>query len=1018
MNKITNIIKATNVLGLAIFVILLLPLKSHSQTESNFQQQANYKIYVRLDDETHFLHGTEFVEYTNNSNQSLQEIYFQLFPNAYQDNETPLAKQLLNQKNFALEFGSYEDIGFIDSLDFYINNEQVNIEYDEENIEICKIILKEPLAPNKKIKISTTFRVKIPSGEISKFGHFGQSYQILHWYPKVAVYNDCGWQLFSYLDQSDFYGDFGTYDVFVTLPNNYIVASSGKLIENEEEYNWLSLLAQQTEETDDFDYDMQEPPSSKEFKTLRFYQENIHDFAWFADKRFNVLKKTVRIPGNNEKITLWAFFTDEEAALWENSTNFMFDALKIYTEWLGEFPYNQFTIVQSPFMNKTVIETPLMSILGKTNTPLTFESTIASSISKNWFYSSITMHENKNAWLNHGLSSFYELRYVNKKYPNNKMLSIFNLPGLNSTVFNLDDYHYMDYYYLGYLFPSRKNIDQPIITPSDEMIPLNYSSVGYYKNGLIFNYLYNYIGEKEFDENIQQFCKLYKYKTVEPFELQYILEESTSKNLNWFFYDLVQTSAKIDYSIKSIEKVDKGYVLTMKNKGDVASPITLSYLSKKDAIIKSSWMEGFKGKKKIFVLDTLNTKKFRIDAKKNIPELYRDNNTIRTSGIFKTNNPLHLSFLGSVENYNKSQLFYVPFVGWNNYDKFMIGGALYNDVFPVDQFDASLLPLYSINNKTIVGAGDIGYTFFPNIRTEKLRTIRIGLTAQRFSFYDSHNPLIHNKIEPEIKFNFRDLHSQWNFSHTIVLKFIYLNEEREDYSSRERKIISLNNNYIELTASTKSKNILYPYTIRYEQLHGSNFGKSQLIANFFIPYRSNVKGLSIRVYGGAFIYKTKNNLSPYKDYQLKLSATDGYQDIFYNETFLGRNEVFPNFMKQQIVLNEGGFRAWLPFGRTSEWIASTNLTSSIPGILPIKIFADFGTYSNAKNIFSKGQFLTYDAGIQLEIFPQVFEIYFPLVISKDIQYIYDLNSIDYWQRIRFTFNINKLNPVQYFRNLE
>jgi len=252
---------------LLFIIIIAFPIYSYSQANVTFQQKANYTIYARLDDETNFLHAYETVEYTNNSNQSLHELYFHLFPNAYQNNTTPLAKQLLNQKNLTLEFASPEDIGFIDSLDFYINNQSVQVEYDPENIDYCKIILNEPLMPNNKIKINTSFRVKIPIGEISKLGHFGQSYQIFNWYPKIAVFNECGWQLYNYLDQSDYYSNFGTYNVFITLPSNYIVASSGKLIDNESEYQWLSYKALKTEEIDEFEYNMQDPPSSKEFKT-------------------------------------------------------------------------------------------------------------------------------------------------------------------------------------------------------------------------------------------------------------------------------------------------------------------------------------------------------------------------------------------------------------------------------------------------------------------------------------------------------------------------------------------------------------------------------------------------------------------------------------------------------------------------------------------------------------------------------------------------------------------------------
>ncbi len=164
-------------------------------------------------------------------------------------------------------------------------------------------------------------------------------------------------------------------------------------------------------------------------------------------------------------------------------------------------------------------------------------------------------------------------------------------------------------------------------------------------------------------------------------------------------------------------------------------------------------------------------------------------------------------------------------------------------------------------------------------------------------------------------------------------------------------------------------------------MHGNNFGRANIIADIFIPYYSVKKGLKVRFYGGAFLYKTSSNFSPYKDFRLKLSATDGNQDVMYNDFFIGRNETYPNFLKQQIIVEEGGFKTWFPFGRTSDWATSINLTSTIPGIIPIKIFADMGTYENAKKVFSKAQFITYDAGIQIDVVPKIIEIYIPLIIS-------------------------------------
>ena len=89
------------------------------------------------------------------------------------------------------------------------------------------LILNEPLTPGDTIIITTPFHVKIPKGVTSRLGHIGESYQISQWYPKPAVYDRSGWHQMSYLDQGEFYSEFGSFDVSITLPANYTVGATG-----------------------------------------------------------------------------------------------------------------------------------------------------------------------------------------------------------------------------------------------------------------------------------------------------------------------------------------------------------------------------------------------------------------------------------------------------------------------------------------------------------------------------------------------------------------------------------------------------------------------------------------------------------------------------------------------------------------------------------------------------------------------------------------------------------------------
>src|SRR3990172_8351526 len=159
--------KLTKYLLIVIGVISINPCFS----QVYWQQETNYKIDVRLDDRNHELFEEETIEYINNSPDALTEIYMHLWPNAYKDNSTALAKQKLENGSTLLYYADEKYRGFIDGLDFKVNGQKVKWNYDPEHTDICKIILNEPLKRGERLTIPPPFHVKIPKGVFSRLGH-------------------------------------------------------------------------------------------------------------------------------------------------------------------------------------------------------------------------------------------------------------------------------------------------------------------------------------------------------------------------------------------------------------------------------------------------------------------------------------------------------------------------------------------------------------------------------------------------------------------------------------------------------------------------------------------------------------------------------------------------------------------------------------------------------------------------------------------------------------------------------
>src|SRR3954470_6948148 len=217
------------------------------QAQQNYwQQRVDYKINVSLDDKTKSLIGEETIHYTNNSPDTLYYITFHLWSNAYKNDKTAYSEQTVLQGNTAFYFSGEEQRGYINQLFFKVNDTAANTIVDSLNIDIIRLILPQPLAPKQTIVITTPFHEKLPYN-FSRSGYEGETFQVAQWYPKPAVYDSKGWHPMPYLDQGEFYSEFGDFDVTITIPQNYTIAASGNL-QNEDELERLKTSGKQNPE--------------------------------------------------------------------------------------------------------------------------------------------------------------------------------------------------------------------------------------------------------------------------------------------------------------------------------------------------------------------------------------------------------------------------------------------------------------------------------------------------------------------------------------------------------------------------------------------------------------------------------------------------------------------------------------------------------------------------------------------------------------------------------------------------
>ncbi|MCB0762542.1 MAG: M1 family metallopeptidase, partial [Flavobacteriales bacterium] len=695
-----------------------------------FQQDVAYTIHVSLNDETHMLQGDVAFEYTNNSPNALEFLWIHVWPNAYKNSKTALARQQFRSGNKFMFYAMDKELGYIDSLNFSVNKASAKWEFHPEHIDIVKLFLSQPLQPGQTVTVHTPFKVKLPSGSISRLGHIDQSYQITQWYPKPAVYDKEGWHEMPYLNQGEFYSEYGSYDVFVTLPKNYVVGATGDLVDCPEEVAFMNELANA-----DIDYEKEEsntfPESSKESKTLHYHQENVHDFAWFADKRWYVRKGEFELPHSGRTVTTWALFTPEAKAWWKNGVQYINDGAYHYSLWNGDYPYNQITAVDGTISAGGGMEYPNVTVIGDMGDDFSLETVIVHEVGHNWFYGILGSNERDNAWMDEGINSFNETRYFETKYGDT--LSILGGSKQENRfvkLFDLEQYSYRTRDEYMWLISARRPDDQPIQCHSAEYTGINYGTIVYKKTAVAFDYLKGAIdglhGAGTFDRAMQSYFDTWKFRHPQPADLQASLEQSTGDDLSWFFDTLVPTTGKPNYKVSGISKTDNGYEVKVKNRGEIPGPYSLSTI-KEGEVVSTKWYPGIPaGSSARVTLESSEADAVVVDATEDMIEYDRKDNRIRTSGLLKKVEPLQVKMLTRLEDPNKTQLFWMPVVAWNEQNKFMAGINIHNTTLPFRNWEFSLTPMYAFGSKTLTGFGRLSYYTGPFQAHLATRTFRFN----------------------------------------------------------------------------------------------------------------------------------------------------------------------------------------------------------------------------------------------------------------------------------------------------
>jgi len=985
-----NISKYFSVMKYIVLLGTTLLLNGIANAQS-WQQTVNTKIDVRLDDQKHFLYAYEELQYINNSPDTLKFIYMHLWPNAYKHDHTPFAKQEDVNQATNFYYSKKEDRGYIDSLQFEIDGKNVDYYNTDDVPDIARIELPSPLLPGHEIKITTPFRVKIPK-VFSRLGHTGQAYYISQWFLKPAVYDRKGWHPISFLDQGEFFSDYGSYDVSITVPSNYIVMSTGNC-SDESEMQWLDSLSRKPLPEDTL-YRKSWPASDLTTKTLHYHEDKIHDFAWFADKRWVVRKDTVLSPGTGELVTTWAAFLPQHKKQWAKGTDYLKETVKHYGKWVGPYPYKTIKAVEGDMHAGGGMEYPTVTIIDR-SAASDLQTTIVHEAGHNWFYGIMGTNERDHAWMDEGINTFYEektSRELSKKSARRQKQNA--------------DLNNMLYYEA-----TATHTDQAIDQTSANFTKLNYGGDVYFKTALMMRWLEDYMGESNFQSGMQDYYNTWKFQHPYPEDLRMILQKHSDKSLDWFFDGMLQTDKRIDFKVKRANK----QAITVKNKSHIAAPVGVDVYSK-DSLMGTVWSQPFDGSIKLQLPDNdASWTKLKIDD--DVVDSKPQNNLYRRYGLFKRGG-LKVKPLAGLNMSYKEKLFISPALGYNNYDGFMLGLVFHDLTIPENRFRFALAPMVGFNSGKFVGAGSVGYVWYPD---NLFKEILLQADAKSFHYNELRqqdgNWLYagYTKIAPSLNITFNEHNLLSPVTRTLTLKAYSIMEDQ--YNAADSSKITLNQQqktYGLIRYRHVNERAYNPFNYSVEGQLGADFAKVSAEGNLRIDYFKKNKALYVRAYAGKF-FGISNDPAVLQRYYLT-TIYSGVNDYLYDGTYFDRSNR-NSALAQQMSLQEGGFKVptFNNVGMSDNYLLALNLKSDLPIKLPIRLFLDVASYSEANASSTKGKVL-YDGGVEVHFIKDILTINIPLVMSSDFQ---DYLKATYGKSQSFAHSISfsiKLNNINWLKS--
>ena len=666
----------------------LLILSSFSfAANSYFQQEVHYKIDVKLNVREKTYSGHEQLLYINHSPDTLSYVWMHLYPNAYRSNNTPFARQQEKHRKSRFYFSDSSERGYLNLNRIEAQGRTLNYQLKEDAIDEVKIDLPTPLLPGDTIVFDIDFQGKFPK-MFSRMGTWGNYYfAATQWYPKMVVYDRFGWHPDSYLDQGEFYGEYGTFDVKITLPKLFVVEATGLLKDDPEEEKFVRQIVDTTRYFLNLDKynrkqfikkwikSRKEQLDLEEIKTVHFYAKNVHNFAWFAGLDYLILQKV-----HNNGVLTNVLVQPASAYDWRHVPDYVQKTVKFYSSHVGPYQYPKASVVQGALRAGGGMEYPMVTIISIPYSSWTniLEMVVMHEVGHNWFMGMLGSDERASAFLDEGMNSFVEMKYMEHYYGK------YNLTNFKKLLFGFDlfrDIGEWQTMQITYGTLASMRLDLPMNLRAEAYNSSNYNAISYHKGALMLLALEEYLSPAVFWRGMHEYFKRWngKHPAVEDFFQT--MEDVSGKDLNEFMENWYNSTKYCDFTIKKVAYFDKGNERTVsvfvENKGTMKNmPAPVQLITVSGDTLEKWWAANpqeplvFKVKEKV--------KKIEVNPRHTIFELSYINNQ---SALWP---PIKINLIPQIPDFEHYEINLMPFYWYESFvDKHRLGAMIWggNPIF-------------------------------------------------------------------------------------------------------------------------------------------------------------------------------------------------------------------------------------------------------------------------------------------------------------------------------------------------